>query len=44
MSRKNFAMTTLALGAAYLMRNEKARKKLKSQFQALAGQSQRDGW
>jgi len=44
MNRKNLAMTTLALGAAYLMRNEKARKKLKDQFQAFAGQAPRRGW
>ena len=43
MKRRNLAMTTIALGAAYLLRNEKSRKKLKNQFQALAGSSRR-GW
>lgn len=43
MNRRNLAMTTLALGAAFLLRNDKSRKKLKSQFQALAGPSRR-GW
>ena len=43
MNRRNFAMTTLALGAAYFLRNEKSRRKLKNQFQALAGSSRR-GW
>ena len=43
MKRRNIAMTTLALGAAYLLRNEKSRQKLMSQFQALAGPSKR-GW
>ncbi|WP_313799175.1 hypothetical protein [Cytobacillus sp.] len=41
MKRSNIAMTALALGAAYLMRNDKAREKLKSQFQALGGPSKR---
>lgn len=43
MKRSNFAMTALALGAAYLLRNDKSRKRLKSQFQALASPSRR-GW
>jgi hypothetical protein len=41
MARKNLMMATLALGAAYLLRNEDARKKLKNQFQALANKSRR---
>ncbi|MED3551426.1 MULTISPECIES: hypothetical protein [Cytobacillus] len=41
MKRGNLAMTALALGAAYLMRNGKAREKLKNQFQALGGPSKR---
>jgi hypothetical protein len=36
MKRKNLMMTTVALGAAYLMRNPKSRQKLMNQFQAFA--------
>ncbi|MFE8696254.1 hypothetical protein ACFYKT_07790 [Cytobacillus sp. FJAT-53684] len=41
MKRNNIAMTALALGAAYLMRNEKSRNKLKKQFLSLGGTSKR---
>jgi hypothetical protein len=34
MKRKNLMMTTVALGAAYLFRNPKSRKKLMNQVQA----------
>ncbi|MGF6950714.1 hypothetical protein QF028_003219 [Neobacillus sp. B4I6] len=34
MRRKNLMMTTVALGAAYLLRNPKSRQKLMNQFQA----------
>lgn len=43
MKSKNLALTTLALGAAYLLRNDKSRKKLKNQFLSFAGPSRR-GW
>ena len=43
MKSKNLALTTLALGAAYLLRNDKSRKKLKDQFLSFAGPSRR-GW
>ncbi len=33
--RKALMMTTAALGAAYLLRNEKSRKKLMNQFQSM---------
>lgn len=36
MDRKKLMMTTVALGAAYLMRNDKSRKKLMNQIQGLA--------
>lgn len=41
MARNRFLMTTAALGAAYLLRNEKARKKLVNQLQAFANKSRR---
>ncbi|WP_268875990.1 hypothetical protein [Neobacillus soli] len=41
MDRKKLMMTTVALGAAYLLRNPKSRKKLKNQFQAFAEKSKR---
>ncbi|GHH96791.1 hypothetical protein [Neobacillus kokaensis] len=41
MKRKGLMMTTAALGAAYLLRNDKSRKKLMNQFQALADKSRR---
>ena len=34
MKRKNLMMTTVALGAAYLLRNPNSRKKLMNQVQA----------
>ncbi|MDQ0268968.1 hypothetical protein J2S17_000837 [Cytobacillus purgationiresistens] len=33
--KNKFAFTTIALGAAYLLRNPKARKKLVKQFESL---------
>jgi hypothetical protein len=39
--RKGFMMTTVALGAAYLLRNEKSRKKLMNQFQTFAGKARK---
>jgi hypothetical protein len=36
MKRKNLMMTTVALGAAYLLRNPKSREKIINQFQAFA--------
>jgi hypothetical protein len=36
MRRKNLMMTTVALGAAYLLRNPKARQKIMNQFQNIA--------
>ncbi|MGG1401000.1 MULTISPECIES: hypothetical protein [Bacillus] len=41
MNRKNLMMTTVALGAAYLLRNKKSRQKLMGQFQTLADKSRR---
>lgn len=41
MDRKKLMMTTVALGAAYLMRNDKSRKKLVNQLQDFAGKSRR---
>ncbi|MEH7106558.1 hypothetical protein [Bacillus sp. JJ1764] len=41
MDRKKMMLTTAALGAAYLMRNEKSRKKLMKQFQGLAERGRR---
>ncbi|WP_286179946.1 hypothetical protein [Neobacillus cucumis] len=41
MNRKNLMMTTVALGAAYLLRNKKSRQKLMGQFQSLAEKSRR---
>lgn len=41
MNRNKLAWTTLALGAAYLLRNDKSRQKIKEQFQALASPSKR---
>lgn len=39
MARNKTMMTTLALGAAYLLRNEKSRTKLMDQFKAMGGSS-----
>jgi hypothetical protein len=36
MRRKNLMMTTVALGAAYLLRNPKSRQKIVNQLQAFA--------
>lgn len=41
MDRRRLMMTTVALGAAYLMRNDRTRKKLMNQFQAFAGKSRK---
>jgi hypothetical protein len=41
MARNGMLLTTAALGAAYLLRNEKARKKLVNQLQAFTGKSRR---
>ncbi|MED1470922.1 hypothetical protein [Bacillus salipaludis] len=41
MNRKNLMMTTVALGAAYLLRNKKSRQKLMGQIQTLADKSRR---
>lgn len=41
MVNKKLMMTTAALGAAYLLRNEKSRNKLMNQFQALANKKRR---
>jgi hypothetical protein len=41
MNRKKLMMTTVALGAAYLLRNDKSRKKIMNQFQNLADKSRR---
>ncbi|MDR7000682.1 hypothetical protein [Neobacillus niacini] len=41
MKRKNLMMSTVALGAAYLLRNKKSRQKLMGQFQSLADKSRR---
>lgn len=41
MARNRMLLTTAALGAAYLLRNDKARKKLVNQLQAFAGKSRR---
>ncbi|WP_462409664.1 hypothetical protein [Neobacillus sp. Marseille-QA0830] len=41
MGRKTMMMTTVALGAAYLLRNEKSRKQIMNQFQSLAEKSRR---
>jgi hypothetical protein len=40
MGRK-LMMTTLALGAAYLLRNKETRDKLKNQFQSFAEKTRR---
>ncbi|WP_409275387.1 hypothetical protein V1499_08420 [Neobacillus sp. SCS-31] len=37
MDRKKMLMTTVALGAAYLMRNKESRDKLMNQMQSLGG-------
>jgi hypothetical protein len=39
--RRGLALTTLALGAAYMLRNDKSRQKLKDQFLALGESSRR---
>lgn len=36
MDKKKLMMTTVTLGAAYLLRNKDARQKLMNQFQSLA--------
>lgn len=36
MKRKNLMMSTVALGAAYLLRNPKSREKIINQIQAFA--------
>ncbi|MEH7126074.1 hypothetical protein V7122_03995 [Bacillus sp. JJ1532] len=41
MNRNKWALTTLALGAAYLLRNDKSRQKLKKQFRSFAGPTKR---
>jgi hypothetical protein len=41
MGRKKLMMMTAALGAAYLVRNQKSRKKLKNQFQEFAVKSRK---
>lgn len=41
MARNRMLLTTAALGAAYLLRNDKARKKLVNQLQGFAGKSRR---
>jgi hypothetical protein len=41
MARNRLLMTTAALGAAYLLRNDKTRKKLVNQLQAFADKSRR---
>jgi hypothetical protein len=41
MVRKKLMMTTVALGAAYLLRNPKSRQKLKNQFQTFAEKSKK---
>ncbi|WP_285878354.1 hypothetical protein [Neobacillus mesonae] len=41
MKRKALMMTTAALGAAYLLRNDKSRKKLMNQFQDFADKAKR---
>ncbi|MGX6441733.1 hypothetical protein ACWM35_00685 [Neobacillus sp. K501] len=41
MNRKTLMMSTVALGAAYLLRNDKSRKKLMNQFQTFTDKSRR---
>jgi hypothetical protein len=41
MKRKALMMTTIGLGAAYLLRNQKSRKKLLNQFQTFSEKSGR---
>ncbi|WP_274520990.1 hypothetical protein [Neobacillus niacini] len=41
MARNRLLMTTAALGAAYLLRNDKARKKLVNQLQSFTDKSRR---
>jgi hypothetical protein len=41
MDRKKLMMTTVALGAAYLLRNQKSRQKLKNQFLTFAEKSKK---
>ena len=41
MNKNKLAWTTLALGAAYLLRNDKSRQKLMDQFRSLAGTGRR---
>ncbi|WP_260631593.1 hypothetical protein [Neobacillus niacini] len=41
MARNGFLLTTAALGAAYLLRNDRARKKLINQLQNFAGDKTR---
>ncbi|WML31619.1 hypothetical protein RCG24_07110 [Neobacillus sp. OS1-32] len=41
MNRRHLMMTTVALGAAYLLRNDKSRKKLMNQFQSMAAKTRK---
>ncbi|WML39267.1 hypothetical protein RCG19_19090 [Neobacillus sp. OS1-2] len=41
MDKKKLMMTTIGIGAAYLLRSGKSRKKLMNQFNAMAGKSKR---
>ncbi|MEO2078435.1 MAG: hypothetical protein ABGX20_24210 [Bacillus sp. (in: firmicutes)] len=41
MSKKKLMLTSLGLGAAFLLRNEKSRKKLMDQFQTFAEKTKR---
>lgn len=41
MSRNKLAVTTVALGAAYLLRNKESRQKLKEQFQSFMNSSKK---
>jgi len=42
MAGKKMMMTTVALGAAYLLRNKKSRQKLKDQFRNFAQSAIKD--
>ncbi len=41
MKKNKLMMTTLAVGAAYLLKNKKSRDKLMDQFQSFAGQTEK---
>ncbi|WP_165820902.1 hypothetical protein [Pueribacillus theae] len=41
MKKNKLAMTTVALGAAYLLRNKDSRQKLKEQFQSFMNSSRK---